>query len=325
MIIAVDETGSVKQGNSLEYGLVTLTTISDSEWIKFSNFMNNLYPNGWKYIKGTNITHNNRKKILKYIGKKQEIKYTTFLYDLTFGTDKWVKYHQSEEVKRFNKSINDIKRKKGHAKYISQLELLRNQLGNLSVSDYSKFIMIFELFIEWQKFFQFDYFYTHIKNDSWKMKYVVDTQNKPDKFKSLLKNVIQLTTNELNPDYKIYSPQEWIKDHPFNKIYGITNMINSFNGKLFYSDFTIGNELSDPQLLIPDLIGNTIHKSIEKRKRPMWLKILKRIKQNRSYTITNKVTGNNYQYYLIRGFNKKRDRKTVSKALKEHCVSMSKI
>jgi hypothetical protein len=314
------KTGSFKEGNSLEYGLVTLTSISDSEWKKFSTFMNKLYPSGWEKIKGTNITYNNREKILKYIGKKQEIKYTTFLYDLTFGTDKWVKYHQKEEVKRLDKSISDVKSKNGYPKYISQLELLRNQLGNLSTSDYSKFIMIFELFVKWQKFFQFDYFYTHIKNDSWKMKHIVDTQNKPDKFKSLLKNLIMLTTNELNPDYRIYSPQEWIKDHPFNKIYGIADRPNAFNGKLFYRDFRIGNELSDPQLLIPDLIGNTIHKSIKNREKPMWLKLLKKIKRNRSYAITNK-----HQYYLIMGFNKKRNRKNVSSPIKAHCLAMSEI
>lgn len=325
MIVTVDETGSFKEKGDIEYGLVTLVTITDSEWIKFSEFMKNLYPAGWHEIKGTNISLENRIKIIKYIGKKPEIKYTTFLYDLTSGTDEWVNYHRNEEVKRLNKTIEDIKNKKGHQSLISELELLRNQLGNLTVSDYSKFIMIFELFVEWQKYFQFDYFYTSPQNDSWKMKHIIDTQNKPNKFKNLLKNLIMLTTNELNPSYGINSPKEWMVNHPFNKIYGVPNRPEAFNGKLFYKDFKIGTEQKDLQLILPDLIGNTIHKSIKNREKPMWLKLLRRLKPNRSLTITNKVSGNKYQYYLVRGFDRLRERKAVSPAIKEHSILMSKV
>jgi len=325
MIVAVDETGSFKEKGDIEYGLVTLVTITDSEWTKFSDFMAKLYPSGWNKVKGTHISLENRTKILKYIGRKQEIVYTTFLYDLTSGTDRWVNYHKNEEVKRINKTISDIKNNNGHQSLISELELLRNQLRNLAVSDYSKFIMIFELFVEWQKFFQFDYFYTSPKNDTWKMKHIVDTQNKPDKFKNLLKSLIMLTTNELNPYYRINSPKEWMASHPFNKIYGIPNRPEAFNGKLFYKDFKIGAEQDDLQLILPDLIGNTIHKSIKNRQSVMWLKLLKRLKPNRSLTITNKVSGNKYQYYLVRGFDRLRERKAVSPSIKEHSILMSKI
>ncbi len=325
MIVAVDETGSFNEGGSLEYGLVTLVTATDNEWKKFSSFMDGLYTNGWNDIKGTNITDENRQKILKYIGKKQEIKYTSFLYDLTPGTDAWVNWHKNEQVKRVEKAIASVKEKQGHPNLIRELELIRNQIRNQSVSDYSKFIMIFELFVQWQRFFQFDYVFTHPANDSWEIRHIVDTQNKPDKFRWLLKSMLSLTTSELNPDYGIYSPKEWSASHPFNKIYGVEGQIHRLNAKLFYKNFKIGNELQDLELLLPDLIGNSIHKSIKYSKDKSWLKLLKRLKSNRSLTITNKVYGNNHQYYLIRGFDRLRSKKSVNPILKEHCLLMSKI
>lgn len=325
MIIAVDETGCFSESGTLKYGLVTLVTVTDKEWVKFSGFMDNLYPKGWSKIKGTNITFENRQKILKYIGKKQEIKYTCFLYDLTPGTDEWVKWHKNEQVKRIEKSITSVKKQSGHPNLIRELELIRNQIRNLSVSDYSKFIMIFELFVQWQRFFQFDYVYTYHKNDSWRMRHIIDTQNKPDKFKWLVKNMLSLTTSERNPNYGIYSPKEWLNGHPFNEIYGMKEDINKINAKLFYENFKIGNELQDLELLLPDLIGNTIHKSIQNRKIKQWLKLVKRLTSNRSLTITNKVTGNNHQYYLIRGFDKLRPKKAVNPILREHCLLLAKL
>lgn len=322
MIIAVDETGDFHEKGDIKYGLVTLVTITDSEWVKFSDFMNKLFPQGWGHIKGHNLGIEDRIKILRYIGKKQEIKYTTSLYDLTIGSNSWVENHQREEVKRMNNAIERARNANGHPSLIAELKLLRNKLGSLAVGDYAKFIMFFELYREWMKFFQFDFFYTYPKNDSWKMKHIVDTQNNPDKFKELLKNILMLTINELSPDYKVYSPEEWPSDHPFNKIYGIPDRPDGLDGRLFFSDFTIGDEHKDLPLFLPDVIGNTIHKSIKNRKNSFWLRLLKRLKSNRSLTLTNKESGSASRYYSVNGFNKSLNRKSVSPSIKEHYLLM---
>lgn len=56
--IAVDETGDFKDPDNIKFGLVTLVTISDTEWIKFNSFMKGLYPDGYATVKGSNITNN---------------------------------------------------------------------------------------------------------------------------------------------------------------------------------------------------------------------------------------------------------------------------
>lgn len=325
MIVTVDETGSFRSEGSLEYGIATLVTISDSEWENFSSYLNKLYPNGWKEIKGTNIRIEKRKEILKYIGRRQELKYTSHLFDLTSGSDNWIQSHQKEQVKRIEKAINRIKIQKGHPNLIKELTLIRNQVRNLAISDYSKFILIFELFADWQKYFQFDYVFMHPGRDSWKLKHTIDMQNKPDKFKGLIKSMLSLTTNMLNPNYQIFTPKEWSEQHPFNAKYGIKGEKYLINAKKFYSNFKIGTEQNDPWLILPDLIGNTIHQSIKFRKEKSILKMLKRLKPNRSFAIINAQTGNKNQYYLIRGFDKSKDRKDVNLILREHYFAMKNL
>lgn len=58
--------------------------------------MATIFPNGFTGIKGRSLTKEQRKQILRYIGKKPEIKYTATLYDLSGGSDELVNYHKSE-------------------------------------------------------------------------------------------------------------------------------------------------------------------------------------------------------------------------------------
>lgn len=311
MIIAVDETGSFRAGKDLSYGLTVLVTVTDSTWSDFVKYANSLFPDGWEDIKGNTIGEKEREQLIKFISKRDEFKYVAHLYDLGFGEDLVVKEHQNIQKAKFlgHKVKPSMQR---------ELQLLHNQLGNLSVSDYSKFILIFELFVEWQRFFQFDYVYTHPSRDSWILWHIVDTQNKPEKFKDLVKKMLILTTSNLNPSYGIYSPAEWKKNHPFNERHCVDGDVAKQSGRVFFENFEIGNEQSDPCLILPDLIGHTIHKSIANPKGKRWLKLLRRLKNNRSLTMTNKKTGKPEQYYLVRGFDKNRGSENVAEEIKEH-------
>lgn len=207
MQVGVDETGSFRGSNNSQFGLVTLVTVTDLEWQNFQDFINSNFHKAFGRIKGNNITPADREKIIKYISRRPEIKYTSIVFDLNFGNDKTIESHKIRQIVRIqdwiiaNLSI-------ANPSLISDLELLRNQIGNLSNSDYAKFFFITLLFMHWQRFFQFDYVYTHTSRDGWLMHHTVDLQNKPEKFKRLVKTTLALTANHLNPNYGINTPQE---------------------------------------------------------------------------------------------------------------------
>jgi len=321
MLVAVDETGYFRDQSGEKIGLVTLVTVTDSEWSKFSSFIKKIIPSGVAGVKGRNLTREQRIKVLKYLGKKTEIRYTTFLYDLSSGADQWVKWHRDETIRKLESSVERMKDKL-FPSYKKDIELLRNQLRKLSLGDYAKFVMYTELLIAWQQYFLFDYFYTHIGNDNWKMHHVLDMQNEPQKFLRLVRSFMILTVNEQNPNYRIYTPAEWGKDHPFIIKHSMEGDINKQNGHIFYEDFRIGNEQTDTCLFLPDLVGYIIYTSILKRNQKEWLKSLKRIRQNRSYTITTKHKDG---YYHITGFDRAKNPYQVNKIIKEHWKLMKNI
>lgn len=316
MFIAIDETGQFRDQTGKNIGIVTLVTITESEWLKFLAFANKTVPQGLNNSKGKTLTAFQRERVLKYIGSKPEIKYTAYLYDLSGGNDQWVEYHKSETIRKAEDKIK-VMGNRLKPSYVKDLRLYLNQLGNYSVGDYAKFVMFTELFTEWQRFFQFDYVYTHIKNDSWHMHFIIDTQNQPNKFVKLVQATLKLTTSELNPNYGIYTPKEWIADHPFIEYHSKDGDTQRHDGQKFYEDFVIGNEQDNLQLFLPDIIGHTLLNSILRRKEKRWLMNLKRLKQNRSLTITNKFK-NPDGYYHITGFDKSKDPKDVLPMVKEH-------
>lgn len=316
MLVAVDETGQFRDNTGKSVGIVTLVTVTENEWSKFLVFANGTIPQGLDNSKGKTLTDVERERVLKYIGSKPEIKYTAFLYDLSGGDDKWVEFHKNETIRKAEGKIlimgNQLK-----ASYVKDLRLYLNQLRNYSIGDYAKFVMFTELFTEWQRFFQFDYVYTHTKNDSWRMHFIIDTQNQPNKFIRLVQATLKLTTSELNPNYGIYTPQEWIAGHPFIEYHSKDGDLQKHDGQKFYEDFVVGSEQDNLQLFLPDVIGYTILNSILKRKEKRWLMHLKRLKQNRSLTITNKFKDPD-GYYHITGFDKSKDPKDILPMVKEH-------
>jgi len=314
MLVLVDETGSFRAMKDKNFGIVTLVTITDSELDNFDSFMLNMFPAGYSNIKGKTLRDAEREKILKYIGKKPEIKYTAFLYDLTSGTDEWVNYHRNETIRRTENKLEEMKDQL-FPSYTADMNLFLNQIRKYSIADYAKYVMFTEIFIEWQQFFQFDYVYTHISRDSWDMRHVIDMQNEPNKFKRLVTNTMILTTNEQNPNYRIYTPKEWGEKHPFIVKHSQKDDIRKQNGRVFFKDLKITTEQEEPRLILPDLIGYIIMNSILKRDQKKWLMSLKRITQNRSLTMIHKRKSN---YYKITGFNKIKNPYDVHPPLREH-------
>ncbi len=298
MVIGVDETGTFKLKSGNEFGLVTLVTVTDQEWGSFQTFINTNFPKTFGQVKGSNISINQREKILKYIGKRSEIRYTAIIFDLNFGSARIVEAHKINQIVKIQDWIVNNLTNSQHT-LIADMELLRNQIINLSTADYIKFFLVTMIFMHWQRFFQFDYLYTNISRDKWLMHHVIDTQTKPDRFMRLVKRTLALTTNYLNPNYGIYTPQGWKSTHPFIKNHSFNGQTALQDGKKFYADFKVGNEQDNHILFLPDLIGNTIYKSIVNTDDIVLLKLLKRIKQNRSIAMTKAGRINNY--YILAG------------------------
>lgn len=324
MYIAIDETGSFREGRDLEYGIVTLVTITDKEWQKLKAYIDSIFPEGWNAIKGNTIDDIRREKILKYIGTKNEIKYSSILFDLTFANDEWVENQRSGQVEKVTIAIEDLEQNGGHPNLIKEMKLLRSRLSRLSNADFSKFILIYELYREWLRFYQFDWIYIHPGNDSWDLHHIIDNQSKAGNFKTLLDQMLMLTTNHLNKDFKAYSPKELKDDHPFERKHAtVFNEKSAIDGHKIFKNLKVSNEQDDPVLLLPDLIGHTIHKSIRHRYEPKWIKMLKRVKSNRSLTMNNKFREGKDNYYLVRGFDRSKTKYDINTIINDHYSLMS--
>jgi len=320
MYIAIDETGSFREGRDLEYGIVTLVTITDKEWGKLKSLLDKLYPQGWTDIKGKNIDYLNRKKLLKFIGSKHEIKYSSILFDLTAGSDEWVDFHRKGQVNKVNIAIAKLQSSNGHPDLIKEMRLIASRLSKLANADYSKFIFIYDLYYEWLCFYQFDFVYIHITNDSWELNHIIDNQSKAGNFKTLLNQMLILTTNHLNPTFRTFSPQEFKgKKHPFELKHAIIfDDKSAIDGHKVFKNMKISNEQNDSVLLLPDLIGNTIHRSIKYRHEIKWLKMLKRLQSTRSIVMNNRFRKGKNNYYLIRGFDKSKNKFEMNPIIREH-------
>lgn len=319
MIISVDETGDFKAGAGRNFGLVILTSITDSGYDKFLSFLDKVFPSGYVGIKGNTIAPKQRKIILNYIGHKPDIKYTAFLYDLAGGTEEWVEKHRSGQLEKIKQSVKE-KEKLLTDSYLKDINLLINQVAKYSTADYSKFVMFFELFMKWQRFFMFDYITTDHNKDSWDMHFVIDTQGQSGKFLRLLEAYLILTTHN-NPKFSIVTPEELGIDHPYVVKYAYKNNVNLHDGKKFFSDLRIGDDKKEPSLLLPDLIGHVIQRSINEYNNGLYLKDLYKLRKNRSIiqTITNPNA-----YFTIYGFDRTRNKKDTALLLKKHHYYMRK-
>ncbi len=319
MIIGVDETGFFKGTNSEQFGLVTLVSVTDSEWNNFQEYVNQNFPKAFETTKGNNIAFADRVKIIKYIGRHPEIKYTTFIYQINTVDKGLVEEHQRRQAAKLQNWIFDHL-STAEPSLIDEINLLCNQINNLSESDYAKFSFITNAFIEWQQYFLFDYIYTHRTRDKWYMEHVIDTQNKPEKFRKLVVHTIQLTANGYNPGFSVKTPAEWDSTHPYLQNHAVDGDVTLQNGRIFFRNMKIGSEQTDPILFIPDLIGNTIFNSILHPNKSAWLRMLARLKQNRSLVMTQR--GRDDYYYVVSGFNGARVRSDVSRTIKAHFHAM---
>lgn len=272
-------------------------------------------------VKGNNIDFQTRERILKYIGSKPEIKYFSILFDLNSGSDQAIQAHKDKQLQKFQEAADGIKNPI-HPNMAKEILLMRNQVKNLSLSNYVKYIFATGLFSDWQQYFQFDYVYLDPKRDSWELNHIIDNQSEPGKFIRLVRDTMVLTNNELNPNFKVYSPKEWPKNHPFNKKNGTGRSKAKIDGRLFFKNFRLGDEKIDFCLFLPDLIGNTIYNSIMKSSEIRWLKILKRIKQNRSLSITLK---DKIGYYIINGFDPTKTKHDINPMIKAHHKLMAQL
>ena len=319
MIIAVDETGDFKATPTANVGLVVLVSITDEGYNKLLSFLNVIFPNGLSGIKSNAMTEKQRRIVLNYIAHKPYIKYTAVLFDLSSGGEKSVQAHRNGQIEKIKSAVEE-KKSLFKASYLEDIKLLINQIGAYSISDYARFVMFFELFMGWQRVFMFDYINTERIKDSWNMNITIDTQNKPNKFLRLLKSYLTLTTHN-NPNFTIMTPAELGTDHPYLLNHSYENNLELHDGKKFFKDMKIGDDKQDPCLLLPDLIGHTIQKSIKQFNNGLYIKDLYRIRNNRSIALTLK---NPNSYFTILGFDKSKGKKDVADILKAHHYTMRK-
>jgi len=133
MYIAIDETGSFKEGRDLEYGIITLVSISDSAWKMIQLYLDDIFPNGWQDVKGKNISISKRKLLLNFIGELKEIKYTSILYDLSLGTDEWVDYHKNGQTVKLDIAVKSLIENNGFQSMIDELETMKRRLLSMSI------------------------------------------------------------------------------------------------------------------------------------------------------------------------------------------------
>lgn len=297
MYIVSDETGPFESERSGDFCLITIVTLPDIECKLFEEWLKREFPENVSSIKGnTNLPIADRLKIIKYIQKRPDIKYACIALDLGLSKKSDVEYHQNGILEKLDEYIGVVRKvNPSNISLVKDISLLKNQIKKLKRVDFIKFYMWAILYIDWYQFSQFDYVNLSIKRDSWDMHHIIDTQSKSTTFVKLLTAYVKMTTTMGVNNYRVYSPKEWSLDHPYNKKYGTEKGID---GKIFYKDFKIGDDKSELILKLPDIIGNTLFKSINKVTAKELLKIVKRLKGNRTWMV--KKLGESYFYKMIR-------------------------
>jgi hypothetical protein len=203
------------------------------------------------------------------------------------------------------------------------------------VSDYAKFILIFDLIIEWNRYHLFDLVHLTTHRDTWNFNLVIDTQNKPKKFERLISAMMILTTSERNPDYHSYIPTEWssLEDqHPYIKKYAIADINDSqesstlrIDAKKVYPNVVVSSEQASSQLFLPDFIGNVIHRSLSHAGRVSENhKLLSRLRSARTLGMNNRHRKSKNNYYIIRTFNADLKPNEYSQIFVEHYGQMKR-
>jgi hypothetical protein len=326
MKILLDETGSFRDNSKdLEYGMVTAVIISDRDWEKLNKYLNGVFLNGWSDVKGTNITFEKRREVLKFIGRNNSIKYLTLINNLKLSNDTSVELFRKGQNKKIDQAIERVHKVNGSQELIEDLRILKSRFAKLSIGEYVKLMSFYEVYKKLIPFLEVDLYEIPTSSDGWEIEHIIDSQNQPGKFLTVLRNHMALTLNHLHDDYFVIALEE-MSGHPFRQKYsGKVDGIEGFDNKKFFKKIEISSEENRPELIIPDLIGNTIHKSIKNQNERKWLKALKLIKRNRSNALRNKRTGEFEDYYHITGFDPTVDMNDLNKFFTSHWIKMKNL
>jgi len=322
MFVFTDESGHFMESTQSEWGIIVVVTTTDKALAQFGEFYKGLFGSEWASIKASQLNYPVREKLLKFIGKRNEIRYTAFVYDYASTSNDAISKHKTGQVKKLEEAIDRTRPITKHQSLIDELELLRNQLRGLSLTDYMKVILIIEAYRKWVQTFAFDYVFTNRARDSWKMKHIFDMQTKPQRFIKMVYSLLYLTTNSLaGASHRVYLPKEWQKDHPLLKRYDTDEGVDL---RKFFSNRRCGNDRKDIGLKIPDLISNTLLRSLQRQDEKRWLKILKRINPNRSF-VHRRGRAGRMAYYSIGAFPGDVENIEPSELVKKHWKSMREL
>lgn len=323
MHIGIDETGNFNKYPKNEIGVFTLVTITDKKYDEAVQRALSVYKRKGNFIKSKDIKPVERKKLLKYVSVNPEIKYTSLVVDLSYCTDATIKSHQEGQIEKLNKNLEIMSKDTNFMdSYVKDFTLLRNQIRKLSIPDYLKFYFTTELIAEWQQYFQFDYVYTPVDRDSWELQPVLDTQNKQEMFKRIVISMLSLAFNEQNPEYSVFTPKEWDKEHPMIRKYDVEGDRSRIDARKLFSNLTIGSEKEHPIILYADFIGNLLYKSLNNPNTDN-CKLVAKLRSNRSLTLTSK--DRKFDFYKVGGFDKTKSTTEINKNIKANWDNIKKI
>jgi hypothetical protein len=299
MHIFTDESGQFNESLNSEWAIMVICSITDKELQQFSEYYTGLFGNQWSTVKASQLELATRKKLIKYISKHDEIRYTAIVYDFKSTSENAISQHKAGQLMKIEEAIEKTRPIAKYPSLITDLELLRNQIRNLSSCDYLKVIMTYEAYRDWMQTFPFDYFYTNWSRDSWILDHVFDMQSTPGKYIRIFYNMLYLTTNSLaGANFPLYLPQEWPMDHPLFKKY---HTEEGTDMRKMLENRRCGDDKQDIGLKLPDLISNTLLRSIQRQNEIAWLKILNPLKGNRSYVHKKDNKPDFYKIIAFRG------------------------
>lgn len=309
MQVLIDETGDFNRYPVNTFGILTLVSLVDSKVKDTEEQLKKIYTLGKTKVKSSDLTDPSRELFVKFLKKTPEIKFTSIVVDLSLCNDGVIEKHQRNQIKLMDIRLEEMfKDSRFTTSYIASFTILRNQIRNLSLSDYMKYTLMVELLAIWQQHFQFDYINSPLDKDAWDINLYIDTQNKQDKFKKILEQTLGLSFNHQNPNYKIYTPVEWQGKHPLIQRYSVNGDTNKVDGNNFYKNLQISTEQDTLLLNLPDFIGNLIYKSLTRG--GIYTQLLSCLSANRSITLTKH--NHRYDFYRVSGLDSSKCKLDIS-------------
>ena len=323
-----DESGRFEEGINSDIGIIVIVSLPDSALKKFIDFLISSFGERAYQLKGSSLIFSDREKIIKYIGNHPEIKFSAFLYDHKATSATAIEDHHVRQIKKANETIENLKPIARYPTLVPSIELARNQLRKLSTAEYLKIVMNTIAFQSWQKFFLFDFINVPLERDPWEFHHILDMQNQRMTFPSLVYFLLMGSSNRLVPEPPtINFPKEWGSAHPFMTFYKgheeNNNTDDFLDMKKFYSDFKCGDDKKELGLKLPDIISNTLFRSITHPNDKAFLKLLKRLWPNRS--VIHKTDRKESRYYQVIIFPSEEVKPFASDIIQTHWRNLSSI